>query len=83
MLSTCLLALLFPCPTPKLDVLVVDDVPGPGVDFVDLPAAIEAAQAGDLVLVRTGTYSPARIERGGVSLVADSDALAFVNGRLE
>ncbi len=35
----------------------VDDTPGPGVDFADIPAAIAFAQAGDVLIVRAGNYS--------------------------
>jgi len=35
---------------------IVDDSGGPGVDFTDIQPAIEAAVAGDLILVYTGSY---------------------------
>src|ERR1700741_3607103 len=37
---------------------VVDANGGPGVDFTDLPAAVAAAQPGDVLRVMPGTYSP-------------------------
>jgi len=40
---------------PTHDVLVVDDDPGPGTEFATIQAAIDAAVAGDTVLVRPGT----------------------------
>jgi hypothetical protein len=36
---------------------VVDDDGGPGVDFTDLPAAVAAAQPGDVLRVMPGSYS--------------------------
>lgn len=35
---------------------VVDDDGGPGIDFTDLQAAINTASAGDLILVKPGSY---------------------------
>lgn len=37
---------------------IVDAANGPGTNFTDLPAAIQAAASGDTVLVRSGTYAP-------------------------
>jgi hypothetical protein len=42
----------------------VDDTPGPGVDFNDIPPAIAAAQAGDVLLVAPGSYSSFVLDRG-------------------
>lgn len=36
---------------------IVDAASGPGTHFVDLPAAVAAAQTGDTLLVRAGSYS--------------------------
>src|SRR5262245_50272231 len=36
---------------------IVDASNGPGTHFVDLPAAIAAAQSGDTLLVRPGLYT--------------------------
>ena len=43
---------------------VVDDDPGPGVDFGDLPPAVAAAGPFDTILVRDGTYSSTTVEQG-------------------
>ena len=43
---------------------VVSTTPGPGVDFTDLPAAVQAAVAGDTIEIRAGVYSPATISKG-------------------
>jgi hypothetical protein len=49
-------------------VYIVDDTPGPLVDFSDLPAAIQAVPEGALLLVRKGTYSSFTLTKG-VSIV--------------
>jgi hypothetical protein len=36
---------------------IVDSSNGPGTHFTDLPAAVAAAQSGDTLLVRSGTYT--------------------------
>src|SRR6188474_3248921 len=36
---------------------IVDANSGPGTHFTDLPAAVAAAQSGDTILVRPGTYT--------------------------
>ena len=36
---------------------VVSQIPGPGVDFVSIQLAIDAAEDGDIVVVKPGTYS--------------------------
>jgi hypothetical protein len=56
---------------------VVDDTPGPGVDFNDIPAAVAFAQPGDILLVAPGTYSGFVLDRGLViigALAADCTA---------
>jgi hypothetical protein len=47
------LALLLVLPT----TWIVDANNGPGTNFLDLPAAVAAAQSGDTILVRAGTYT--------------------------
>src|SRR5262245_55380772 len=37
---------------------IVDDTPGPGVNFTSLPAAVNAAASGDTLLVAPGNYQP-------------------------
>lgn len=37
---------------------IVDAANGPGTNFTDLPPAVAAAQSGDTILIRAGTYSP-------------------------
>jgi len=43
---------------------VVDDNGGPGVNFTDLPLAIAAAQPGDVLSVRPGSYSSFTLGKG-------------------
>lgn len=50
-----------PCPTLTAlcvsTIWIVDAAGGPGSQFTDIPAAIGAAQSGDTILVRNGSYS--------------------------
>lgn len=43
---------------------VVAPQAGPGVNFTSLPAAVQAAQSGDTLLVRAGTYSAFSTSKG-------------------
>jgi hypothetical protein len=43
---------------------IVDAANGPGAHFTTLAPAIAAAQEGDLVLVRAGTYRPVTVSKG-------------------
>lgn len=51
---------------------LVDDDGGPGVDFTDLPAAIDVAADGDVIQVREGTYTAFTSEKG-VSVIGLAD----------
>ncbi len=73
---------------------IVDDDGGPGVDFTTIQAAIDAASANDVLLVRPGTYATSTLTKGlrivgqggpvldGVMRVEDTPAgsLAVVSG---
>ncbi len=59
---------------------VVDDDGGPGVDFTDLPAAVSAAQPGDVLLVAPGTYSSFAINKGISILGAGSASTRISQG---
>ncbi len=50
---------------------VIDDDGGPGVDFPDIPHAIAAAQPGDVLLVRPGSYSSFLLLSKGLSILCD------------
>ncbi len=71
----CALALALPAAlgAAPADVLVVAPAPGPGVDFVDIGAAVAAANPSDVVLVRSGTYGGFTIDRS-IAVLADTGA---------
>lgn len=46
------------------DTWVIDDDPGPGVDFPDIPQAITASHSGDVLLIRPGAYSAFTLSKG-------------------
>jgi hypothetical protein len=69
LVTAALLALAAP------DVLVVDQSGGPGADFQSIWAAVFAAQDGDVLLIRTGSYSfPIDIDGKALTLVEDAGA---------
>jgi hypothetical protein len=56
--------------------LVVDDQPGPGVDFVQIQAAIDSAPEGSLILIQAGSYAGGfEIDGKALELVADGQVL--------
>ena len=55
-------------------VLVVDDDGGVGVDFTELQEAVDAASAGDVILVRSGTYSGLLLGDKSLFVIADRGA---------
>jgi hypothetical protein len=72
------LVLFAPKIAAQVQVWTVDD-DGPA-HFAELQPAIDAAAAGDLVLVRGGSYSNFAVAGKGLSLVADEGAAVFVRG---
>jgi hypothetical protein len=60
------------------DVLVVDKNHGAGWEFTTIQSAVNAAQDGDVVLVRTGTYYDESLEIVGKGLTVIADAGADV-----
>lgn len=60
--------------TPAQTVFVVDDAPGPGVDFTDLQAAVDAAGPSDLIDVRSGLYGNVTIDKQ-VTILGEADGL--------
>ncbi|MEZ5977342.1 MAG: hypothetical protein R3F34_03895 [Planctomycetota bacterium] len=62
------------------DVWVVDDGGGPGVDFTQIAAAIQAAAPGDLVLVEPGTYGGFIMNGKPVSIVAEVEGTVVCQG---
>ena len=59
-------------------VLVVDANNGPGTDHTQIQAAIDAAEEGDSLLVRTGSYDPFVVDGKSLTIQADTDALVQV-----
>lgn len=65
---------------------IVDSASGPGTNFTDLPPAIAAAQSGDTILVRAGSYSAFTVSgkaltirgAGTVSTIINSATLGTV-----
>ena len=60
------------------EVWVVDDDGGAGVDFADLQMAVDAAGAGDVILVQSGDYGSLSIEGVGLTVVAEADGVVRV-----
>jgi hypothetical protein len=78
-----LLAFALLGPAAAADVLVVDDSGGAGVDHTTLSAAVAAAQDGDVLLVKSGTYSgPTIVDGKGLAICADKGASVVHDGRL-
>ena len=77
--SLALAAIVLPlAPAARADVHVVDAAGGG--DFTDLQPAIDAAQDGDTLLVKPGTYSRAEIVGKALQVMADSGGIARVVG---
>lgn len=53
---------------------VVAPVAGPGVDFTNAQAAVDAAAPGDVILFRQGAYGQVTIAGKGITLIADTGA---------
>lgn len=80
-LGSCLPALAAQQP-----VLVVDDTPGPGVQFTQLQAALDAAGPDSIVLVKPGEYSAAGAQNflitGAKHVVAETPGTVTLHSRL-
>ncbi len=70
----------------QAQVWVVDDQPGPGVDFTDLQVAIDSASEGDVLLLHSGTYvsplSGFQVFGKSLTLVEDTGETAWIDGGL-
>lgn len=65
------------------DTWIVDDDGGPGVDFTDLQAAINAARNGDVLLVLNGTYGAITIDQKRLTVVGEDSTGTLVSGSSE
>lgn len=65
--------------TARADVLVVDANAGP---YFDIAAAVAAANAGDVVLVKSGYYSGFTIDAKSVAVIADAGATVGFGGEV-
>jgi len=70
--ATRIAALALLVPSAFTQQVIVVDAAGGG-DHLDLPAAVSAADVGDVLLVRTGSYTAPTISKG-LAIVADSGA---------
>lgn len=61
------------------EIVVVDQAGGPGFDFLELDAAVAAAQNGDVLIVREGDYGGwILIDGKGLSIVGEAGAEVLV-----
>jgi hypothetical protein len=63
-------------------VLVVDALGGPGSQFTRIQDAVDYASAGDMVIVRSGSYGRFTLDGKGLALVADAGADVVVGAEL-
>jgi hypothetical protein len=54
---------------------VVDPSGGPGSQFTDIQAAVQAVPSGSVLIVRAGSYSPVQIDGKGLSILCDAGAV--------
>ena len=73
--------LLLLAPLARADVIVVDD--SGGGDHLDIHTAVLAAQEGDVLLVKAGTYGPVGISAKGLQIVAEDGAFVEVLGGVQ
>ncbi|MDP6385302.1 MAG: hypothetical protein QGI93_03820 [Planctomycetota bacterium] len=64
------------------DTWVIDDDPGPGVDFPDIPQAIAASHSGDVLLIRPGAYSAFTLSKG-LTLLGSKGATVASGARIQ
>jgi len=70
-------------PAAAQQVLVVAPTPGPGVFSTSIAVAVNAAQSGDVVLVKAGSYAESvSIVSKSLVLTADAGVTAIVSGKI-
>lgn len=75
------LSLLLPS-APGQMTWIVDDTPGPGVDFNDLPPAVAASGPYDTLIVRPGNYSSTVVDHG-LRIVGSGVSTTSISSDLE
>lgn len=75
-------AVAFVAQPARSGVLVVDAGGAPDADYAEIQAAVDAAQDGDVVLVRSGQYAAFEIVGKSVGVVADLGAAVDVDSRI-
>lgn len=73
-------ALFALAPLASADVLVVDAAGGG--DFVDVQTAVDAAQGGDTLIVRSGDYAGFVLDGKGLSILAERGGEPFLAGQV-
>ncbi|MEM7199243.1 MAG: hypothetical protein AAF628_03195 [Planctomycetota bacterium] len=71
LLSPAVAVFLFVAGSLPAQVFIVDEAGGPGAQFTDLPAAIDAVPDGATLRVRAGDYSPFSIDGKGIAVVGE------------
>ena len=61
-------------------IFVVDDTPGPGVNFPDIPPAIAAAADGDILVVQPGVYTHFALSGKGLRIAGSGSGTTIVSG---
>jgi hypothetical protein len=82
MFATVLLALLAPSEpvrSTSATLWIVDDGGGPGVDFTQPQAAVDAASDGDAILIRPGVYGSMAIDGKGLVVCGDPAGTALLS----
>ena len=73
------LAFLVPAAPLSAGVLVVDPAGGPGV-YTQIQAAVDAALDGDVLLVKSGSYTGFLVNQKSLSIVGDTNAVVTISG---
>lgn len=58
---------------------LVDASSGPGTNYTDIQAAVQAVPSGSILIVRQGTYSPVVISGTGLTILCDPNVVAAGN----
>lgn len=72
------LALSLTAPPAAADVFIVDDDPGPGVDFADIQPAVDDAADGDVILVKDGSYDAFEIVAKSLVVLGEEGASVVI-----